>query len=110
MRGLAAVGFVAARILVAVFCVLSTGYCLVAYIPFTYQQVIEFQVVSWTAPFAHFHPWIFWCVAVCGAITIVRAFTKRARSSTWPCVSSPAMPRPSQITFVTPSAPCSAAS
>ncbi len=35
--------------------------------------------------------------------TVLRS-TKRQRSSTWPWVSSPAMPLPSQITFVTPSA------
>ena len=36
------------------------------------------------------------------AVTTVRGPTKRARSSTWPCVSSPAMPRPSHRTFLTP--------
>ena len=36
------------------------------------------------------------------AMTTVAGATKRARSSTCPCVSSPAMPRPSQSTFSTP--------
>ena len=35
--------------------------------------------------------------------TRVRGFTNRQMSSTWPCVSSPAIPRPSQNTLVTPS-------
>ena len=30
-------------------------------------------------------------------VTTVLLETKRVRSSTWPCVSSPRMPRPSQI-------------
>ena len=35
-------------------------------------------------------------------VTTVRGPTKRARSSTWPCVSSPAMPRSSHSTLRTP--------
>ena len=33
-------------------------------------------------------------------VTIVSGLTKRARSSTWPSVSSPAMPSPSQSTLL----------
>ena len=71
MKGIAAAGFVAARAAVAAFCLISTAYCLVAYIPFTYQQVIEFQVVGWTQPFAEMHPWLYLFAMLCGAWTIM---------------------------------------
>ncbi|GLH72932.1 hypothetical protein GETHLI_14340 [Geothrix limicola] len=39
-------------------CVLSGAYALLAYIPFTYQAVIKFPMVSWIPAFVRLHPWL----------------------------------------------------
>jgi len=65
-----AVGFLLLRLIFATFCFITSLYCLVAFIPFTYQQVIEFQVVSWTGVFARYHPWLYWVAFGCAAWTL----------------------------------------
>ncbi len=64
------IGFLLPRLVFAGFCFITSLYCLVAFIPFTYQQVIEFQVVSWTSAFAQFHPWLYWVAFACAAWTL----------------------------------------
>lgn len=53
---------VAARLVLAVFAVLSSAYCLLAYVPFTYQWVISFNLIGWLPAFVRFHPLLFWLV------------------------------------------------
>ena len=59
------VGFLVPRLIFAAFCVITSLYCLIAYIPFAYQQIIEFRVISWTGVFARFHPWLCWVASAC---------------------------------------------
>ena len=49
-----------ARIVFLVFCILSTGYCLLAYIPFTYQQIHIGGLLPWLNTFVRFHPLFYW--------------------------------------------------
>jgi len=64
------VGFLVPRLIFAAFCVITSLYCLIAYIPFAYQQIIEFRVISWTGVFARFHPWLYWVAFACLAWTL----------------------------------------
>ena len=50
----------AVRVLFLVFCILSTGYCLLAYIPFTYQQIHVGGLLPWLNVFVRFHPLFYW--------------------------------------------------
>lgn len=49
---------VVCRVPVVGFWVLTALYALVASIPFTYHQVIEFKLLPWLDAFARFHPWL----------------------------------------------------
>jgi len=64
------VGFLALRLSFVAFCLVTSLYCLIAFIPFTYQQVIEFQVVGWTLVFARYHPAFYWAAFACAAWTL----------------------------------------
>src|SRR5215469_2905319 len=70
--------FLLARLCFAVFFLLTSAYCLLAYVPFTYHWVIECQLVSWTSAFVSFHPYLYFVAIGCGAITLVDDFRKRA--------------------------------
>lgn len=49
-----------ARLVFLAFCILSTGYCLLAYIPFTYQQIHVGGLLPWLNAFVRFHPLFYW--------------------------------------------------
>src|SRR6185503_5629816 len=48
----------AARAVFALFAALTAWYCLLAYLPFTYQQVHQGGLLPWLDTFARIHPWI----------------------------------------------------
>src|SRR5690348_7765016 len=50
----------ASRFVFAVFLLLTTIYCVLAYVPFTYQQIIVAAPMAWLIAFAKFHQWIYW--------------------------------------------------
>ncbi|MEW5980752.1 MAG: sulfatase-like hydrolase/transferase [Acidobacteriota bacterium] len=50
---------------------LSSVYCLLAYVPFTYQQVIVNELIGWVSAFPLLHHWLYWIALVCGAWTVV---------------------------------------
>src|SRR5437016_3814531 len=67
LRGLA---FLASRSIVAVFTLLTTFYCLLAYIPFTYHQIHLGGLLSWVSVFANFHPYLYWVALVAAAASL----------------------------------------
>ncbi|MBP1627396.1 MAG: hypothetical protein H6Q00_1871 [Holophagaceae bacterium] len=52
------------RLAFHLFMLLSAAYALIAYIPFTYQEVIRGHLVPWLLTFAHWHGGIFWVVLI----------------------------------------------
>jgi len=64
------IGLVAARFCVAAFVILTAGYCLLAYIPFTYHQVHLGGLLPWLSSFAAFHPYLYWPVFAAAAWTL----------------------------------------
>lgn len=52
--------FLLARAVVATFVTLSAGYCLLAYIPFTYHQVYLGGLLPWLSEFAKYHKYLYW--------------------------------------------------
>jgi len=73
--------FVAARFCFCAFILLTSVYCLLAYIPFTYQWVIRFNLVSWLPTFVKLHAYLYWVVFGMVAATLApdlkRVSTKR---------------------------------
>lgn len=74
------VGFLACRALFTLFCLLTSAYCLVAFLPFTYQNVIEFKLVGWTGEFALLHPWLSWVALVAAAWTMADDYRPGTRA------------------------------
>lgn len=46
----------------------SATYCLLAYLPFTYQAVLKFNMVSWLPAFLRWHPALFLAAALANAL------------------------------------------
>src|SRR5207244_7792379 len=55
--------FLLARAYFCLFVLLTSFYCLLSYIPFSYHWFIKFSPVAWLPKFAHFHPYL-WLAAV----------------------------------------------
>ena len=51
--------FLIARLIFGLFFVLTSSYCLLAYIPFTYQWVIKCTLVTWLPVFVKLHPFLY---------------------------------------------------
>jgi phosphoglycerol transferase MdoB-like AlkP superfamily enzyme len=54
------VALLAARALFSGFWLATAAYCLVAFVPFTYVEVIQFEIVPTLTAFARWHPFLFW--------------------------------------------------
>lgn len=69
------------RLSFAVFIILTSFYCLLAYPPFTYQQVIKLVLVTWLPVFVKFQPYIYLALSIllipCLLPTIKTPSTKR---------------------------------
>ena len=63
--------FVAARLFFCAFVLVTSVYCLLAYIPFTYQWVISFNLVAWLPAFAKFHPYLYWLALGTASATLI---------------------------------------
>src|SRR5690348_18404954 len=68
---------VIARLLFCLFVVMTSSYCLLAYIPFTYRWVINGTLVMWLPAFARCHTAIYW-VALIGVLPTLRGGGSRA--------------------------------
>lgn len=69
--GLRSSSFVVARLCFCAFMLVTSAYCLLAYIPFTYQWVISFNLVGWLPGFVKFHPYLYWLALVMVAATLL---------------------------------------
>ena len=58
------------RFLFGLFFLMSSSYCLLAYIPFTYQWVIKCTLVKWLPVFVRIHVLIYWVVLACVVLTL----------------------------------------
>ena len=59
------------RLLVAAFCLLSSIYALLAYIPFTYQQVHKGGLIPALVVFGHIHAQLYWAALAIACATIL---------------------------------------
>ena len=55
------------RLAGAALLLLTSIYCLIAYVPFTYEQVIKFRLISWVTTFAAIQSWLY-AIAVGGLV------------------------------------------
>lgn len=53
---------VISRVSFCVFMLVTSAYCLLAYIPFTYKWVISFNLIGWLPAFVKFHAYLYWFV------------------------------------------------
>jgi hypothetical protein len=63
--------FLVTRIVFGLFFLISSSYCLLAYIPFTYQWVIKCTLVKWLPVFVNLHPLLYWTVLALVTLTLV---------------------------------------
>jgi hypothetical protein len=63
-------GLLLARLWVAAFVVLTAAYCLLAYIPFTYHQVVLGSLLPWLSAFARLHSYLYWLAFAAAAATL----------------------------------------
>ncbi|MBS1833374.1 MAG: sulfatase-like hydrolase/transferase [Acidobacteria bacterium] len=73
---------VAARLMFAAFFLFSSLYCLMAYVPFTYTQLLKSELIPALNLFARLHPALYWVVLLFGASA---AGFARSRASAWFC-------------------------
>ena len=73
-------GFVAARLVVAAFMILTAGYCLLAYIPFTFHQIHRGGLLPWLSTFADYHPWFYWIAFLAAAASLPNLRNDRTRA------------------------------
>ncbi|HVG22209.1 MAG TPA: sulfatase-like hydrolase/transferase [Blastocatellia bacterium] len=71
--------FLAARLSFGLFFALTSSYCLLAYIPFTYQWVIKCTLVAWLPVFVKFHTVLYWA-AWAVVMPTLRADFSRAKT------------------------------
>lgn len=58
------------RVIFVVFFLMTSSYCLLAYIPFTYQWVINCTLVRWLPVFVSLHPFLYCLVIALTALTL----------------------------------------
>jgi hypothetical protein len=73
----ARIAFGIGRISVIVFVLLSSIYIVLAYIPFTYQQVIKGDLLPWFTWFARVHPKLYWAALAVACATLAPDFRRR---------------------------------
>src|SRR6266404_1658430 len=62
--------FLLSRLCLCAFLLVTSAYCLLAYIPFTYQWVIKCTLVKWLPVFVSVHPFLYWAVMALVALTL----------------------------------------
>jgi hypothetical protein len=48
------------RAVFASYWLLTVAYCVIAFVPFTYVEVIQFAFIPSLNVFARLHPWLYW--------------------------------------------------
>jgi len=70
------------RLVGAALLLLTSIYCLIAYIPFTYEQVIKFRLISWVTTFAQLQSWLY--AAAAAGLTYTMRETMSRSGVRWP--------------------------
>jgi len=60
-----------ARLLLLAYVLFTGSYCLLAYIPFTYQQIHVGQLLPWLTRLVGMHPWLYWPAFAAAILTIL---------------------------------------
>ena len=63
--------FFLGRLAYAAFLLVTSAYCLLTFIPFTYQQVHVGELLPWLTRFVHLHPYLYWLALAMVAPTLV---------------------------------------
>ncbi len=64
------------RVCLAGFVLLTVSYCLLAFIPFTYQQMVVAAPLAWLTAFVKFHPYLYWIVLGIQAAMMMAEFRR----------------------------------
>jgi hypothetical protein len=74
---LARLSFAVCRLLVVLYILLTSIYCLLAWIPFTYQQVVKGGLLPALTIFVKLHPQIYWAILALAAATLLPDVQRR---------------------------------
>src|SRR2546422_10023868 len=66
--------FVGARLFFCAFILVTSVYSLLAYIPFTFQWVISFNLIAWLPAFAKFQPYLYWLAFAAVSATLINDY------------------------------------
>src|SRR5438105_81937 len=64
--------FLLARAYFCLFVLLTSFYCLLSYIPFSYHWFIKFSPVAWLPEFARLHPYLWLAAVAAASATLVK--------------------------------------
>lgn len=71
--------FIVARLMLGLYVLLTSLYCLLSHIPFTYHWVIKTTLVSWLPTFVASHPYLYWVAIVIALSTVCSVRIRRAK-------------------------------
>jgi Sulfatase len=76
LRAARIVRFLASRLLLGAFLLLTSAYCLLAYIPFTYFGFIHDPLMPWITTFVRIHAYLYWAVLSVLAADLIPEFRR----------------------------------
>lgn len=69
--------FFAARLIVGIFILMTAGYCVLAYIPFSYHWILNGSIASWVRQFGSLQPFFYWPVLGLAVLSIAANLRRR---------------------------------
>ena len=88
--------FFLARAAFGLFMLLTASYCLLAYLPFTYHQIVVEAPLTWLAMFVRIHPYLYWLVLGLQILTLIpdlrRGSIRHTEDRTSPNAIGPSIP------------------
>jgi hypothetical protein len=63
--------FLSVRLCIGFFVLMTAGYCILAYIPFSYHWILHGSIASWVRGFGRIHPFLYWLVLWLAVLTII---------------------------------------
>jgi hypothetical protein len=65
------------RLCIGLFVLMTAGYCLLAYIPFSYHWILNGSIASWVRGFGKIHPFLYWLVLLLATLTIMPELSRK---------------------------------
>ena len=67
--------FLSVRLCIGAFVLMTVGYCILAYIPFSYHWILNGSIAPWVRGFGKIHTFLYWLVLLFATLTILPDIT-----------------------------------